>query len=286
MTASVSNLDATTSAIGDGQSTILLKDLDNDGKVDQVAVGTQKNCAQVYGGTLDSSQTILAGEWGDPHVRNQVFEGDANDNLTQALNALKADAADGTINDQDAFQKTVAMLTNAASAGAGGRTAEIMDLQADHKLINGSMMIAVDVEAQDANVAFAENAKFTFADGSEHTITNIWNRSGQDGAIGARGGQAGDGGQSKGTFVVADADNMGHLESNHIFGAAHKSVGKYVLNVQGEFNGTAGTVGKFWEQGSVMANLGLGYTALRDRFEKEKEKEKEKDKEVKVRAGI
>jgi len=282
MTASVSNLDATTSAIGDGQSTILLKDLDNDGKVDQIAVGSQ-SLAQVYGGTLDSSQTILAGEWGDPHVRNQVFEGAANANLTQALNALKADAADGTINDQAAYQRTVAMLTNAASAGAGGRTAEIMDLQADHKLINGSMVIAVDVEAQDANVAWAENAKFTFADGSEHTITNIWNRSGNDGAIGARAAQAGDGGQSKGTFAVVDADTMGHVGSTHVFGAAHGSVGKYVLNVQGDFNGTGGTVGKFWEQGSVMADLGLGYTALRDRFDKEEEKEKVKER---VRAGI
>ena len=274
MTASVSKLDGSTTAIGDGQSTILLKDLDNDGNVDQIGVGSQTG-AHVYGGTIDSSQTILAGEYGDPHVRNQVFEGAANANLTAALNALKADAADGTINNQAAFQQTVAMLTNPGAAGAGGRTAEIMDLQADHKLINGSMVIAVDCEALDANVALAENAKFTFADGSEHTITNIWNRSGHDGAIYARAAQAGDGGQSKGTFAVADADNMGHMDSSHIFGAAHGSVGKYVLNVQGDFNGNWGKVAQFWQPGSVME--GYGYMPLRDRIQKEKEKVKEKD---------
>lgn len=275
MPASVSQLDASTTAIGDGESTILLKDLDNDGTVDQIGVGRQSG-AQVYGGTIDSNQTILAGEWGDPHVRNQVYDGAANANLTQALNALKADAADGTINDQAAYQRTVAMLNSPGTAGAGGRTAEIMDLQADHVLVNGSMKIAVDCEALNDKVAVAENAKFTFADGSEHTISNIWNRRGNDGAIGARLAQAGDGGQSKGTFAVIDADTMGHVGTSHVFGAAHGSVGKYVLDVQGNFDGNLGTVGKFWARGSVMENLGMGYVALRDRFEKEKEKDKEK----------
>lgn len=276
MSTSVSQLDASTTAVGDGNSSILLKDLDSDGKVDQVAMGNQ-SCAFVFGGTIDSSQTILAGEWGDPHVRNNVYEGAANASLTQALNALKADAADGTINDKAGYQRTVAMLTNPGAAGVGGRAAEIMDLQADHVLVNGSMKIAVDVEAQNDKVAYAENAKFTFADGSEHTITNIWNRTGQDGAIGARAAQAGDGGQSKGTFAVIDADTMGHVGTSHVFGAAHGSTFKYVLDVQGNFDGTVGTVGKFWDHGSVMANLNLGHTAMRDRIQEPRKDPRDDD---------
>jgi hypothetical protein len=252
--------------ISDGTTSVLLKDMRDGGHaVDQVVMATQ-NGAQIYGGTIGGDQTILNGEWGDPHVRNQVYTGAANTALTQALNALHADAADGRIDDLGNYNKAVGMMANAATAGQGGRTVEIMDLQADHVLVNGSMSIAVDCEALNSNVAFAENAKITFADGSEQTITNIWNRTGQDGALGVRESQAGDGGQSKGTFVVANADEMGHAGSTHLFGAAHGSVYKYVLDVAGNFNGSVGSVGKFWSHHSAMAELGLGVVGMFDRF--------------------
>ena len=252
--------------ISDGTTSVLLKDMRDGGSaVDQVVMATQ-NGAQIYGGTIGGDQTILTGEWGDPHVRNQSYTGAANTALTQALNTLQADAADGRIDDLGGYNRVVGMLANAAAAGQGGRTAEIMDLQADHVLVNGSMSIAVDCEALNAQVAFAENAKITFADGSEQTITNIWNRTGQDGALGVRGSQAGDGGQSKGTFVVVNADEMGHQGSTHLFGKAHGSVYKYVLDVAGKFDGSVGTVGKFWSHDSAMAQLGFGVVGIQDRF--------------------
>lgn len=253
--------------INDGTTTILLKDMHDGGNaVDQVVMATQNN-ASLYGGTIGEDQTILNGEWGDPHIRNQAYTGAANTALTQALNALHADAADGRIDDMANYNKAVGMMGNAATAGEGGRAVEIMDLQADHVLVNGSMRIAVDVERQgDTQVAYAENAKITFADGSEQTITNIWNRSGHDGTIGVRESRTGDGGQSKGTFVVVNADEMGHAGSTHLFGAAHGSVYKYVLDVDGNFNGNFGSVGKFWSHHSAMAELGLGVVGMLDRF--------------------
>lgn len=252
--------------ISDGTTAVLLKDMRDGGNaVDQVVMATQNN-AQIYGGTVGGDQTILTGEWGDPHVRNQVYTGAANTALTQALNALQADAADGRIDDLGGYNKAVGMLANAAAAGQGGRMAEIMDLQADHVLVNGSMSIAVDVEAANAQVAYAENAEITFADGSRQTITNMWKRTDQEGALGVRESQAGDGGQSKGTFVVVNADEMGHQGSTHLFGKAHGSVYKYVLDVAGNFNGSVGSVGKFWSHDSAMAQLGFGVVGIRDRF--------------------
>lgn len=252
--------------ISDGTTSVLLKDMRDGGSaVDQVVMAQQK-CAQIYGGTIGGDQTILTGEWGDPHVRNQSYTGAANTALTQALNALQADAADGRIDDLGGYNNVVEMLANAATAGQGGRTAEIMDLQADHVLVNGSMSIAVDCEAVNAHVAFAENAKITFADGSEQTITNIWNRTGHDGALGVRESRAGDGGQSKGTFVVVNADEMGHQGSTHLFGKAHGSVYKYVLDVAGNFDGNFGSVGKFWCHNSAIAQLGLGFSGALDRY--------------------
>jgi hypothetical protein len=284
MNASVTQRDATTTIITDGDSAIILKDLDqNAATVDQVAVARQTG-EQLYGGTIDSKQTVLVGEWGDPHVRLGAVTGQANANLSAALNALKADAADGKIDDQAAFHRTVSMLADPSralgTAGLGGQTTEVMDLQADHVLRNGSMTIAVDVEARDKQVAFAENAMFTFADGSKHTITNIWNRSGRDGALGVRAAQAGDGGQSNGTFFVVDAQTMGRVGSTHAYGAAHGSAFKYVLDVEGNFDASIGTVGQVWDRNSAMQGFGLGQVELLDRFQRvEEEKEKEKERE-------
>ncbi len=88
----------------DGQSVLILKDLGNDGTVDQIGLVSQ-NAAQLLGGTIDSKKTILAGESRDNHVRNSVYEGAASASLAQALDALNADAADGTINDEAAYQR-------------------------------------------------------------------------------------------------------------------------------------------------------------------------------------
>jgi hypothetical protein len=260
-------------AISSGIAVVLLKDLRDGGSaVDQVVV-TSQNDAQVYGGTIGDTETILTGEWGDPHVRNQVYTGASNTGLTQALNALKIDADDGRIDNLENYNKVVAMLTNAAESGAGGRTAEIMDLQADHVLVNGSMRIAVDVESLNDEVAFAENAKITFADGSEKTITNIWNRTGSDGALGVRESETGDGGTSRGTFVVTSADEMGHQGSTHVFGAAHGSISKYVLDVKGTFRGEYGSAGQFWARDDEVAELGFGSVAFWDRYNRKADDE-------------
>ena len=252
--------------ISDGTNVILLKDmLDGGGAVDQVVMASQAN-AQIYGGTIGDAETLLTGEWGDPHVKNHDYKGAANTALKQALEALQADAADGTINNMAGLNSVMSMLKNPSSAGVGGTTHQIMDLQADHVLVNGSMSIAVDVEAINANVAFAENARITFADGSEQTITNIWNRTGHDGAIGARNSQAGDGGQSMGTFTVASADAIGHLESSAIFGQAWGSVGKYVLGIDGTFNPQYGEIGGLFSRDSVVAYWGYGTLPFEDRY--------------------
>jgi hypothetical protein len=251
---SINKLDDTTTAVSNGNSVLLLKDLNKDGIVDAIAAGTQ-NGAQLYFGDLSGDKVILAGEHGDPHVAQKLFKGAALNNLKGSMNDLLADARDGTLDN-------LTLLNNAIAHVQGGEQHEVMDVQADHVLKNGSNTAKVDVEALNDKVAFAENAVFSFADGKEYAIRNIWNRTGNDGDIGVGLAIAGEGGQSKGTFVTIDEKTMGHEDSTRAFGAAYGSVGKYVLDVAGNFHGEYGAVGKFMDKYDDYAATGLFLTAF------------------------
>jgi hypothetical protein len=261
----VTRLDDTTTAVSNGTSVLLLKDLNKDGIVDAVAVGTQ-NGAQLYFGDLSGDKVILAGEYGDPHVRQKLYGGAATGALKGSMNALLADALDGTLDNEALLNDAINQTVN------GGVNHEVMDLQADHILQNGDSTAKVDVEAENDKVAYPENAVFAFADGKEYAIRNIWNRSGNDGGIGVGLAVAGEGGQSKATFVTMDEKRMGLEGSSIAFGAEYGSVGKYVLNVQGKLDITSGKVSAFHEW--------AGWT---DYWweKKEKDEEKEKAKEPK-----
>jgi hypothetical protein len=234
---SVQVLDRHTVAIGDGLRKIVLRDGNCDGRVDHVGFASQAG-EQVYGGSIrrDASAQVLPGEWGEPHLRNLVYEGVAKANFVEVLDELKRDAGDGVLNAEALFERAVAILNNPASAGTGGRRSDIADVHADHTLvIDPKSTIAVDTEDAGGGLAFAENAKFSF-DGSQYTITNIWNRTGGDGPMGVRLAQPGDGGESMATFEVADPDTLRHSGTGTLLGQAQGSVGKHVLNADGRLD--------------------------------------------------
>lgn len=237
----VSKLDDTTVAVSDGKSVLLLKDLNKDGKVDEVAVGTQ-NEEQFYFGDLSGENVILTGEHGDPHVRQKLFIGDKTNALKGSLNALLADARDGTLDNS-------ALLTTALTQTVnGGVDHEIMDVQADHTLHNAGMKARVDVQAKNEKVAFAETAVIVTSDGREYAIRNLWNATGSDGAIGVGVAEAAEGGESKATFVTMDEKRMGLAGTTLAFGVPFGTVGKYILDAQGKLDPTKGQAAAFWPE--------------------------------------
>jgi hypothetical protein len=252
---SINKLDDTTTAVSNGKAVLILKDFDKDGKVDAIALGSQTKGSEVYFGDLRGDKVILAGEWGDPHVAQKSFTDSALGTLKGSMNNVLADATDGTLNNAALLDTAVNQALN------GGVHSEVMDLHADHVLKNGSNTAKVDVEAV-GNVAYAENAVFSFGDGKEYAIRNMWNRTGNDGDISVGLAVAGEGGQSKGTFVTIDEKTMGHADSTRAFGAAYGSVGKYVLDVAGNFHGEYGAVGKFMDKFDDYAATGLFLTAF------------------------
>lgn len=236
---SITKLDDTTTAVSNGKAVLILKDFDKDGKVDAIALGSQTKGSEVYFGDLRGDQAILAGEWGDPHVAQKSFKDSALGTLKGSMNNLLADASDGTLNNAALLDTAVNQALN------GGVHNEVMDLHADHVFKNGNTTAKVDVEAR-GNVAYAENAVFSFGDGKEYAIRNMWNRTGNDGDIGVGLAVAGEGGQSKGTFVTMDPKNMGLEGTTFAFRAQLGSVGKCVLDVQGNLDITKGQAAAFW----------------------------------------
>ena len=247
----VTQLDKTTTAINTGKTVLLLTDRDGDGRVDSIAAADQQHQRFVFG-QMGGTKVILTGGDGDPHMFNNVVANAALDTLTGGTNSVLADARDGKIDDLAQLTSVIQQVT------AGGVRHDIMDLQADHTIENGGDTAAVDVEALNDKVAFTEKVVLN----GKYTIGNIWDRTGNDGDIRVGLAVAGEGGQSKGTFTVIDDKTWGHADSTRVFGAAYGSVGKYVLDVAGNFNAQHGAAGKFMDKFEDYAATGFFLTAF------------------------
>jgi hypothetical protein len=230
----VNKLDDTTIAVSQGNALLILKDFDKDGKVDAMFVASQ-NGEEVKGGSLGSNdgKLVLSGAHGDPHLRQTVYEGAQVANLKGSMDALYADAQDGTINSQANVDIAFGAALN------DGKKIEVGDAHDDFTLKNGTVKAEVDVKKA-GNVAYTENVKIDFGDGKEYTALNIWKENANDGAIGVRVATSGDGGQSKATFVNVTKSNgaeLGVEGTNLVLDS--RTNGKYVLDVNGKLDTSA-----------------------------------------------
>ena len=230
----VTKFDDTTVAVNQGDKLLILKDFNKDGKVDTIFVASQ-NAEEIRTGSLggNDGKVVLSGAHGDPHLRQTVYEGAQVANLKGSMDALYADAQDGTINSQANVDIAFGAALN------DGKKIEVGDAHDDFTLKNGTVKAEVDVKKA-GYVAYTENVKIDFGDGKEYTALNIWKENANDGAIGVRVATSGDGGQSKATFVNVTKSNGAELgvEGTHLV-LDSRTKGKYVLDANGKLDTSA-----------------------------------------------
>ena len=196
----------------DGNTTIVFKDADGDGKVskgDSLTIVTGTGAYTLSGEVGDKGLQAFY-ESGDPHLYRGVVDGKDFSKLADDVNKVLAQAKTGTVADDGSINAVAGDGTAKSADGTGAglvQSTYIADVQSNFNVTNGGVTLGIGVvQDKTKGVAIQKNVDVSLmgTDGVQHTLTvrNAFIGDGSDKSFGAL--------QSAvGSMTVADTTNWG-----------------------------------------------------------------------------